>query len=86
MAIKKSLADARLTTEDSRPFVNPTLYRYDNFYYDRSKRSGAEAVTNGHYHNMYEIYFLAEGKCRYFIENKLFYRIEAVARVGNSLG
>ncbi len=72
MAIKTTLANANITTEDSRPFVNPTLYRYDNFYYDRSKRSGAVAMTNGHYHNMYEIYFLAEGRCRYFIENKLF--------------
>ncbi|MBQ2942846.1 MAG: helix-turn-helix transcriptional regulator [Clostridia bacterium] len=72
MAIKKGLIDTNITTEDSRPFVTPKLYRYDNFYYDRSKRESVAATTNGHYHNMYEIYFLAEGRCRYFIENKLF--------------
>ena len=81
MAIKESLANANLTTEDSRPFVNPSLHRYDSFYYDRSKRSGSVAMTNGHYHNMYEIYFLAEGCCRYFIENKLF-EVEAGEVVG----
>jgi len=42
------------------------------FYYDRAQRSSTTSMTNGHYHNMYEIYFLTAGQCRYFIENKLF--------------
>lgn len=50
----------------------PAAHGADRFYYDRAQRSSSTSMTGGHYHNMYEIYFLACGRCRYFIENKLF--------------
>ena len=72
MALKRDINDSGITTEVSRPFSNPISLSPGRFYYDRAHRSSTTAMTNGHYHNMYEIYFLAAGRCRYFIENKLF--------------
>lgn len=72
MAVKRTMIDSGITTEVSRPFSNLITQTAGRFYYDRAHRSSTPAMTNGHYHNMYEIYFLASGHCRYFIENKLF--------------
>ncbi|MBQ3134787.1 MAG: helix-turn-helix domain-containing protein [Oscillospiraceae bacterium] len=72
MAVKRDMSDSGITTEVSRPFSNPIPLAAGRFYYDRAQRSSTTSMTNGHYHNMYEIYFLAAGRCRYFIENKLF--------------
>lgn len=59
-------------TEDLRPFTVPVMFKDNKFYYDWFHHDGSEIMTFGHYHNMYEIYFLTKGICRYFIENKLF--------------
>ncbi len=40
------------------------------FHYDKKKHDGTVTFVNGHYHNMYEIYYLTGGNCRYFIEGK----------------
>lgn len=72
MALKPNRGDSGITTEVSRPFSTPVILSAGHFYYDRAHRSSTTSMTNGHYHNMYEIYFLAAGQCRYFIENKLF--------------
>ncbi|MDP4133931.1 MAG: AraC family transcriptional regulator [Bacillota bacterium] len=64
------------TTEVSQPFLNTKYQMCENFYFDRLARNGIVSVTNGHYHNMFEIYFLVSGCCTYFIENKL-YDVEA---------
>ena len=76
MAVKLDMIDSGITTEVSRPFSTPISQSVGSFYYDRAQRSNTTSMTNGHYHNMYEIYFLAAGQCRYFVENKLF-RVEA---------
>ncbi|MBQ3557596.1 MAG: helix-turn-helix transcriptional regulator [Oscillospiraceae bacterium] len=72
MALKLDMIDSGITTEVSRPFSNTISQSAGRFYYDRAQRSSTTSMTNGHYHNMYEIYFLALGRCRYFIGNKLF--------------
>lgn len=43
-----------------------------SFYYEHFVRPGAYALSGGHYHTLYEIYFLASGSLSYFIENKVF--------------
>lgn len=58
-------------TEGMLP-LNPQLKTLNKLFFDRTKRSGAYTLSNGHYHNIYEIYFLLEGQCRYFIENKIY--------------
>ncbi len=72
MTVKRNMGDSGITTEVSRPFSTPFPQAASRFYYDRAQRSSVTSMTNGHYHNMYEIYFLAAGRCRYFIESKLF--------------
>ncbi len=52
--------------------INPQMRTFSKLFFDRTKRSGSFTLSNGHYHNMYEIYFLLEGQCRYFIENKIY--------------
>lgn len=58
-------------SEDKLP-LNPNMAAFSKLFFDRTKRTGAYTLSNGHYHNMYEIYFLLEGQCRYFIENRIF--------------
>lgn len=43
-----------------------------NFAVTREKRAGAFNMTDAHYHDHYEIYFLAKGSVRYFIGDKVF--------------
>ena len=57
------------------------LIRFDpdkDFYFHKgmSKRVSATGSSWPHYHGLYEIYFLLEGKCTYFIDNKV-YNIES---------
>ena len=44
----------------------------DRLIYNHIKHDGYFPAKAGHYHNMYEIYFLKSGNCRYFIGDKLF--------------
>lgn len=68
MASDRQLLKSAATTEDARPFSGAQ----ENFYFDCTRRDGSDVMTGGHYHGMYEIYFLLSGSCQYFIENKLF--------------
>ena len=43
-----------------------------NYDVTREKRASAYNMTDSHYHNHYEIYFLAKGSVRYFIEDRVF--------------
>ncbi len=43
-----------------------------NFTVTREKRAGAYNMIDAHYHDHYEIYFLAKGSVRYFIGDKVF--------------
>lgn len=43
-----------------------------NFAFSHTKHNGDFPAGTGHYHNMYEIYFLNSGNCRYFIGDRLF--------------
>ncbi len=72
MSSSKKTLKPVTATEDLRPFSVPVIFKNSKFYYDRFLHDGSEIMTYGHYHNMYEIYFLTKGICRYFIENKLF--------------
>ena len=72
MSSSKKTLKPVTATEDLRPFSVPVIFKNSKFYYDRFHHDGSEIMTYGHYHNMYEIYFLTKGSCRYFIENKLF--------------
>lgn len=60
-----------IISETPIPF-KPDMSKSGKFYYDRLERSGSYSQSSGHYHNMYEIYFLAKGNCKYFIENRIF--------------
>ena len=46
----------------------------DNFYFHHgaSKRVMETGASWPHYHSLYEIYFLLEGNCTYFINNKVY--------------
>lgn len=46
----------------------------DKFYYHRgmSKRVEETGASWPHYHSLYEIYFMIEGNCAYFIDNKIY--------------
>ena len=43
-----------------------------NYDVTREKRAGAYNMPDAHYHDHYEIYFLAKGSVRYFIEDRVF--------------
>lgn len=43
-----------------------------NLYCSRSKQNRIFYMSNPHYHNHYEIYYLLSGKRKYFIENKVY--------------
>ncbi len=58
-------------TEDNVPKSSPSEGA-GGFYYEHFVRPGAYALSGGHYHTLYEIYFLASGSLSYFIENKVF--------------
>ena len=45
----------------------------NNFAFSHTKHKGDFPVNAGHYHNMYELYFLKTGNCRYFIGDRLFH-------------
>ena len=47
-----------------------------NFAFSHTKHNGDFPANTGHYHNMYEIYFLKTGSCRYFIGDRLFHIAE----------
>lgn len=46
----------------------------DNFYFHKgiSKRVSETGASWPHYHGLYEIYFMLEGSCTYFIDNKVY--------------
>ena len=41
------------------------------FYYERSSQQ-KNTISNQHYHNLFEIYYLEEGCCNYFIDNSTY--------------
>ena len=43
-----------------------------NYTVTREKRASAYNMSSSHYHDHYEIYFLAKGSVRYFIEDRVF--------------
>lgn len=52
--------------------ANKTL-ETDNFYFEFKNAVKPQIVKgNIHYHNSYEIYFLTEGSCKYFIDKKIY--------------
>ncbi len=54
------------------PVTQTKKSRFNGFYYERFRRDGSVTFISGHYHNLYEVYFLIRGNCRYFIEGKFF--------------
>lgn len=46
----------------------------DSFYFHKgiSKRVSETGASWPHYHSLYEIYFMLEGNCTYFIDNKVY--------------
>ena len=42
------------------------------FHHDKKVEYQNEYVVKPHYHNMYEMYFITEGNCTYFIDNKTY--------------
>ena len=55
-------------------FVKDTSQNYKKFYFnhDRNVEYKKEYVLTPHYHNMYEMYFITDGNCTYFIDNKTY--------------
>lgn len=53
------------------------FYKTQTFYFhhDQILESQESNATNRHYHNLFEIYFITEGECTYFIDTKT-YRLE----------
>lgn len=47
----------------------------DKLYYEKNSWQKS-TIVNQHYHNLFEIYFLEEGSCQYFIDNDT-YDVEA---------
>ena len=43
----------------------------DKFYYGKSSQY-KNTIGNQHYHNLFEIYYLEEGSCHYFIDNETY--------------
>ena len=41
-------------------------------YFEISKQKSQENTPNQHFHDVFEIYFLEKGECRYFIDNKTY--------------
>ena len=41
----------------------------DSYYFDKAE-SKTQSQCTRHYHNSFEIYYLKEGKCNYFIDNR----------------
>lgn len=41
-------------------------------FYDHTKRSAPYRMSDAHFHNKHELYFLVKGKTKYFIENEIF--------------
>lgn len=46
------------------------------FYIDRNKHDNAYNMPSCHYHNVYEIYYLLDGRRNYFIQNKIYHVIK----------
>lgn len=42
----------------------------ENYFFFENRASNKSLTVNRHYHDMLEIYYLEEGSCRYFIDNK----------------
>ncbi len=42
------------------------------YYYQRVTKGSHQAQCTRHYHNTLEIYYLKEGECNYFIDNKIY--------------
>lgn len=43
-----------------------------DFFYERRNSSSNFLNPDKHYHNNFELYYLKEGRCKYFINNKIF--------------
>ena len=41
-----------------------------SFYFHSDKSKVSNTMGNQHYHNVYELYYLTEGSCNYFIDDK----------------
>ena len=53
--------------------MNYHKFSNTDFFFDHEENAGKvnEGVVT-HYHNLFEIYYLSEGKCTYFIDNKAY--------------
>ena len=51
-----------------------TPVKGENFFFNRDtvKESHGKKITESHYHNMFEIYYITDGECSYFIDNKTY--------------
>ena len=41
-----------------------------SFYFHSDRQRGSNVMGKHHYHNLFELYYLIEGSCSYFIDNK----------------
>ena len=51
-----------------------TPVKGENFFFNRDSvtESFGKSITESHYHNMLEIYYITDGECSYFIDNKTY--------------
>ena len=47
-------------------------YKNDEMFYFNSDVRRLAVGSSRHYHNLFEIYYLKEGSCSYFIDNRVF--------------
>ncbi|MBR2432227.1 MAG: helix-turn-helix transcriptional regulator [Clostridia bacterium] len=50
--------------------MNVTRINTDRIFYFESAENTSETKIHAHFHDMPEIYYLTEGRCNYFIDNK----------------
>ena len=50
--------------------VNPSLTSDNRNYYFNKKEHIVGSVATQHYHNFFELYYMKEGKCNYFIHDR----------------
>ncbi len=56
---------------DNKKFINNKHFKYEK--YDKRQKVATSGGTGGHYHKYYEVYYLLEGTCWYFIDKKSYH-------------
>ena len=73
ISCNNELLDLNITEEGDRRlilFSNDEIFRFNN-----SKCFGT-VMHSHHYHDLFEIYYMASGKCNYFIDDKSYEVLE----------